>query len=100
MPPPRFGGGSGLGGRAGLPSPGYFTKPRPVERLQADEEPQPALWRTGGRSIRATVRNGVQQRSRAIAIQEVSGRQGSIPGGLLVAGLLPIICLLLVVVPR
>jgi hypothetical protein len=42
----------------------------------------------------------VQQRSRAIAIQEVSGRQGSIPGGLLVAGLLPIICLLLVVVPR
>jgi hypothetical protein len=49
---------------------------------------------------RATVRNGVQERSRAIAIQEVSGRQGSIPGGLLVAGLLPIICLLLVVVPR
>jgi hypothetical protein len=42
----------------------------------------------------------VQKRSRAIAIQEVSGRQGMLPYGLLVAGLLSIFTLLLAVLPR
>jgi hypothetical protein len=42
----------------------------------------------------------VQTTSRAIAIQEVSGRQGMLPGGLLVAGFVSIICLLLAVLPR
>jgi hypothetical protein len=42
----------------------------------------------------------VHERRRAIAIQEVSGRQGSIPGGLLVAGFLPFLVLLVTVLPR